>query len=117
MLDPAVRTAQAALQGAPASAPAASSAEHRRSSYVLQFQSSSANNFTKPAAAAFTTQQQQQQLGVTVPSSVDAGAVDGGQQQLDAALPPDGPDSPQPGQALLDAAWTHDEGQQQQVIL
>jgi hypothetical protein len=90
--------------------------KQRRSSYVLQFQGSSANTFNRPAAAACSTQGQQ--LGATVPSAVDAGFVDGEQQQqlLDEALSPDGPDSPQLGQALLDAGWTYHEEQQQQVM-
>jgi hypothetical protein len=111
-----LRPADGAAQAAPsAAAPAASNVEHKRSSYVLQFQSSSANTFNKPAAAAFGTQQRQ--LGAPAPTVMDAGCVDGEQQQLpDEALSPDGPDSPQLGQALLDAGWTYHEEQQQQVM-
>jgi hypothetical protein len=113
MLGPADGAAQAAL---PAAAPAASSVKHRHSSYVLQFPSSSANTFSKPAAAVVSTQQKQ--LSAAMSSAVDAAGVDGEQQQLLAeALSPDGPDSPQPGQALLDAGWAYNENQQQQVML
>jgi hypothetical protein len=108
----------AAAQGTPAN-----TSERKRSSYVLQFPSSSTTAFSASAALATSRrrQQQQQQQQQQMPRATDfsvAGAADAAvddEQQLEAALSPDAPDSPKPGQALLDAGWAFDEDQQQQV--
>lgn len=110
----AAAAADAARQGAPAEAPPAGSCERRRSSYILHFPSS--NNTTAGNQAAATgpnMQQLQQTPGVTVVSA-EAAADVYEQQQRAAAISPDAPDSPRPGQALLNAGWIYEEDHQQQ---